>query len=312
VKIIRNIEEIPVLKNPVVTIGSFDGVHKGHRAIILRTTEIAKEINGVSVVVTFFPHPQLVLHPNEKNLFILNTLEEKTVLLSSLGIDYLVVIPFTKEFANIPYNQFIKQFLAEKIHAKAMVIGYDHHFGNNREGSIKHLHQLAAEYLFDVIEVPAQNIQQVAVSSTKIRKALFAGDIRTANQYLGYSYLFTGTVVKGEGLGRKLGFPTANLEPEDKAKLIPGDGVYAVIVEIDGTNYSGMLNIGFRPTVGGKSRVIEVNIFDFSSDIYNKKTKINFAAKLRNEIKFAETGELIKQLSDDKIDALKILSGKMS
>jgi riboflavin kinase / FMN adenylyltransferase len=315
VKIIKNIDEIPAIKNPVVTVGSFDGVHLGHRTIIQHTIALAKQINGESVVITFSPHPQLVLHPNEKalpadkqSIFILNTVEEKIKLLNLLGVDYLLVVPFTKEFAALPYNEFIKDFIAERIHAKSLVIGYDHHFGSNREGSIKHLLQLGAEYSFAVEEVPAQKINDIAISSTKIRKALIAGNIAKANLYLGYDYSLSGHIIRGNGLGKQLGFPTANIEPDNKEKLIPADGAYAVTVDVNGINYMGMLNTGIRPTIGGVARVIEVNIFDFSSDIYGKKIEVNFIDRLRSEIKFEGMDELKKQLLKDKENALKILS----
>lgn len=311
-KIIKDIDKIPAIKNPVVTVGSFDGVHLGHKAIIQRATTLAKQIKGESVTVTFFPHPQLVLHPDEKGIFILNTLEEKTQKLNSLGIDYLLIIPFTNEFASMSYNEFIKNFIAERIHAKALVIGYDHHFGSNREGSIKHLLQLCSEYFFKVEEVPAQKINETAVSSTKIRKALFAGDIITANRYLGYPYSLSGYVIKGNGLGKQLGYPTANIEPEEKRKLIPANGAYAVSVNVDGTNYRGMLNTGIRPTIGGLAKVTEINIFDFSSDIYGKRIKIHFIDRLRDEFKFSGMDKLKMQLLKDKEKALKILSEKLS
>lgn len=311
-KIIKEIDEFPALKNPVVTIGSFDGVHLGHKAIIQRTTALAKQINGESIAVTFFPHPQSVLHPDEKGFFILNTLEEKMQRLNLLGVDYLLVIPFTKELASTSYNEFIKNFIAERIQAKALVIGYDHHFGNNREGSIKHLLQLSSEYFFKVEEVPAQKIGEDAVSSTKIRKALTAGNILTANLYLGYSYSLSGCVIHGNKLGRQIGFPTANIEPEEKQKLIPADGVYAVTVDVAGKTYNGMLNTGMRPTIGGTTRVTEVNVFDFSSDIYGKKIRIHYIDRLRNELKFSEISGLKDQLFKDKENTLKILSEKRS
>lgn len=307
-KIIKNIDEIPALKNAVVTTGSFDGVHLGHKAIIKKTTDCAKMIGGVSVVVTFLPHPQLVLRSKEKNIFILNTLEEKARLLNALGIDHMLVIPFTKEFATLPYGDFIRNFIAEKLHARILVIGYDHHFGSNREGSIKHLVRLGKEYSFSVEEVAAQEFNGISVSSTKIRNALLSGDIRTANAFLGYRYSLTGIVVKGDGLGRTFGYPTANIEVDEKEKLIPADGAYAVTVAVDDENYKGMLNTGIRPTVGGTKKVTEVNIFDFSSDIYGKNITVLFAERLRGEIKFRKTEELREQLQKDKIHSLKILS----
>lgn len=311
-KIIKNIDEIPALKNPVVTVGSFDGVHLGHKAIIKKTIDLARKINGVSVAVTFSPHPQEVLHPDRNDFFILNTTEEKSLLLNSMGVDYLIIIPFTREFASLPYEQFVKNYLAERLKTNTLVIGYDHHFGNNREGTIAHLSQLGHQYHFNVEEVMAQFVKGTAVSSTKIRKALIDGDIGLANMFLEYPYMISGNVVKGNGLGKKLDFPTANIDADDKSKLLPADGAYAARIEVSGKEFCGMLNIGMRPTVGGTSRVIEANIFDFSSDIYEERIKTHFIERMREEIKFNSINELRGQLLKDKEKALKILSGKKS
>ncbi len=307
VKIIRNIDKLPVFVNPVVTIGSFDGVHCGHKAIIERIITIAKKINGNSVAITFSPHPQAVLCNHKKKLYIINTTEEKIKLFEPLGIDYLIIIPFTKEFSKIPYDKFIKDYLVDKIKVATLVIGYDHHFGNNREGSISHLKYLSEKYSFNIEEVSAQYINEEAVSSTKIRNALLAGEIAKANKYLGYFYSITGKVVKGNGLGRTLNFPTANIEVNETDKLIPADGVYAVKVIVDNTVYNGMLNTGIRPTIGGTKRVNEVNIFNFSGEIYNSNITILFMERLRNEIYFPDINKLKEQLILDKEAALKIL-----
>lgn len=308
VKIIRNIDELPVFINPVVTIGSFDGVHCGHKAIIDRIIAIAKKINGNSVAITFSPHPQAVLSNHKKKLYIINTTEEKIKLFEPLGIDYLIIIPFTKEFSKIPYDKFIKDYLVDKIKVATLVIGYDHHFGNNREGSISHLKQLSVKYSFNIEEVSAQYINEETVSSTKIRNALLAGEITIANKYLGYFYSVSGKVVKGNGLGRTLNFPTANIEVNETDKLIPADGVYAVKVKLfDNTVYNGMLNTGIRPTIGGTIRVNEVNIFNFSGEIYDSNITIIYIKRLRNEIFFSDINKLKEQLIRDKEAALKIL-----
>jgi riboflavin kinase / FMN adenylyltransferase len=312
VKILKNIDQIPVLKNPVVTVGSFDGVHIGHKAIIQRTIDLARENKGESVAVTFSPHPQAVLHPDSNDFYILTTNEEKSFLLDSLGIDYLIIIPFTKEFASLPYDHFVEKYIAGEIHTNTLVIGYDHHFGSNREGTITQLSQLGRKYNFHVEEVTAQFVKGTTVSSTKIRKALIAGEVSQANTFLGYPYFISGKVVKGNGLGVKLGFPTANIEMETKAKLLPADGAYAARVEVSGHEFGGMINIGMRPTIGGTSRVAEVNIFDFSSNIYGENINVHFIERLREEIRFNDVKELHEQLLKDKAKALKILSGKQS
>ena len=292
---------IQPIRNAVVTIGTFDGVHIGHREILQRLKEIALKNNGETVVVTFWPHPRLVLFPDDDSLKLLSTFEEKADILLNLGIDHLVAIPFTKEFSNLTSEQFTRQVLIEKIGTKMLVIGYDHRFGKNREGSFEHLKANEKEYGFKVEEISKQEIDNIAVSSTKIRKALEIGDVKTANSYLGQHYSLSGKVVEGNRIGRKIGFPTANIEIVEKFKLVPADGVYAVKVFLDDRTYQGMLNIGNRPTIGDDKRSIECNIFNFSADIYNSKIKVELIERVRAELKFENVEQLKQQLEMDQL-----------
>jgi riboflavin kinase/FMN adenylyltransferase len=313
-KIYRKIEELVPISNAVATTGTFDGVHTGHNVIISRVKKISQEIKGESVIITFYPHPQLVLHPEEKNIFILNTEEEKIKLIEKYDIDHLIIIPFTKKFASISYTDFIKEILIDKLHVKKLVIGYDHHFGKDRKGTFRHLADYGSKFNFEVEEIEAQKIGETEVSSTKIRKALMAGDIRLANNYLGYEYFLSGKVVKGDNIGKTIGFPTANLEIADEYKLIPAQGAYAVEVEYlpageSGKNkkLSGMMNIGMRPTVNGSKLAIEVNIFNFDENIYSGNLSVYFIERLRDEIKFPGLDQLKEQLLRDKEKAESIL-----
>ncbi|NTW31293.1 MAG: bifunctional riboflavin kinase/FAD synthetase [Bacteroidetes bacterium] len=305
-KIYKNIEQNINTRNAVVTVGTFDGVHIGHQVIISRLNEIAKEIGGESVVITFTPHPQIVLRPDE-NIFILNTEEEKIKLLNFYKIDHLIIMPFTPEFAAVSYIDFIKDVIIEKLHAKKLVIGHDHHFGKNREGMLLHLLEYGKKFNFEVEEIKVQKINEIAVSSTKIRKALTDGDIKTANNLLGYNYSIKAKVVHGNGIGQNIGFPTANMEIENEHKLLPPFGVYAVEVEFENKIYRGMLSTGVRPTINGTKRVTEVNIFNFDKNIYSKYLNVSFVERLRDEIKFKGLDELKKQLTEDKKNVLKIL-----
>jgi riboflavin kinase / FMN adenylyltransferase len=306
-KIHNGIENPINVTNAVVTIGTFDGVHIGHQKIIARLKEVATQHGGETVLITLYPHPRMVLFPDDNDLQLLSTQDEKTDLLSKYGIDHLVVIPFSKEFARLTSLEFVRDILVDKIGVKTLVIGYDHHFGRNREGSIEQLRELAPQFHFEVEEIPAQDIDHVNVSSTKIREALLNGEVETAKQYLGHAYSLQGTVVEGNKLGRTIGYPTANIEIGDKHKLIPADGVYAVHVLLGNERFGGMLNIGYRPTVDGKKRTTEVNIFDFERDLYGQQLKIEFEARLRNEQKFNGLDALKEQLAQDKINALAAL-----
>jgi riboflavin kinase/FMN adenylyltransferase len=304
-KIYHGIEDFSPLHFAVVTSGTFDGVHIGHQKILFRLNEIARIHNGETVVITFWPHPRLVLHPEDSSLKLLNTFEEKAELLKEQGVQHLVRIPFTKEFSQLSSTAFINQILVNKIGTKKLVIGYDHHFGKNREGSFEELKKNAPAYGFDVEEIPQQDVDHVGVSSTKIREALENGDIGTANHFIGRPYSITGRVVPGDKLGRLLGFPTANIEVDTKFKLIPADGIYAVTVGYENHAFKGMLYIGNRPTVNGTKRNIEVNIFDFARDIYGDSLTLLFHTLIRHDAKFNDLEGLKNQLTEDKKAALR-------
>lgn len=301
-------EKLPSFKNPVVTSGTFDGVHKGHQVILRRLKEIAQKHNGESIVLTFWPHPRYVVQPEKsKNLQLLNTLEEKINLLKHQAIDHLIIIPFTSEFSQKSSLDFIQEILIDKIKTKHLVIGYDHRFGKNREGSFDYIINHPQEFPFEINEIPRQDVDNIGVSSTKIREALISGEIETANNYLGEHYTLIGNVVKGSQNGRKINFPTANLEIKEQFKLIPAHGVYAVEIEFDNKKYNGMLNIGIRPTLNGETTSIEVHIFDFNQDIYKQEIQLNFIARIRNEQKFKNLDSLKLQLEKDKESVLNII-----
>lgn len=306
-KIYHGVEDFTKLDFAVVTSGTFDGVHVGHQKIFSRLREIATRHNGESVVITFWPHPRLVLHPEDNSLKVLNTFEEKAELLKEQGIHHLIRIPFTKEFSQLTSEQFIKKILVETIGTKKLVIGYDHHFGKNREGSFEQLKLNGPKYGFEVEEIPRQDVDHVGVSSTKIRKALDEGDIETATHFLGKPYSLTGRVVSGDKLGRLIGYPTANLEIEVKHKLVPMDGIYAVTILHEHKKYGGMLYIGNRPTINGTKQNIEVNIFDFGKDIYGESLTVNFHKLIRGDKKLSDLEALKEQISLDKIAAHAIL-----
>lgn len=297
---------------PVVTIGTFDGVHLGHREVITELRKISLETGGESVVFTFSPHPRMVVNPDEDSIRLLSTIEEKSALLEALGLDHLVIYPFTKAFAELSYTDFVKDILVSKMQIHKLVTGYDHKFGHDRKGDFHALEILAEQCGFEVEQLNPLLVENVAVSSTRIRQALEAGDMRKANHFLGYSYLLKGHVVEGRRLGRELGFPTANIAPEDRHKMIPTDGVYAVYVVLDGKQYQGMLNVGTRPTVNSNvdHRSIEVNIFDFSGDIYAHEISVNFVERIRDEIKFESLAKLKDQLEIDKTKALIIFANQ--
>ena len=304
-KVFRDLKEFKRLPNAVVTTGTFDGVHAGHQKILENLKEIAKNDGGETVLLTFFPHPRMVLFPDDNDLKLLNTLDEKIDLLEKAGIDNLIIHPFTQAFSRFTATQYVKDILTETIGVKKLVIGYDHHFGRNREGSYENLFQMAPQYGFELVEIPAQEIDAVNVSSTKIRKALIDGDIKSANSFLNYKYNLTGEVVEGNKLGRTIGFPTANIETDSSYKLVPGVGVYAVEVMVNGVLHGGMLNIGFRPTVNKiLKQTVEVHIFGFNADIYGNKITLYFLEKIRDEVKFNGLEELKNQLEIDKANVL--------
>ena len=288
--------------NPVVTIGTFDGVHLGHKKVIKRLQELAKDVNGETVIFTFYPHPRLVLNTHQDELRLINTLEEKKILLEAAGVDHLVVFPFTKEFSKLSYADFVEKILVGQIGMKSLVVGYDHKFGHKRKGTYEDLKVYANQLNFNIEQLEVLNVDTIDISSTKIRQALAEGDIETTNKYLGHRYFIKGIVVDGKKIGHEIGFPTANIDPQESYKLVPKDGVYAVKVEIEDVIYTGMLNIGFRPTVNHQmdNRSIEVNIFDFDQNIYYKNISIYFYKRIRNEQMFKGIDALKEQLVKDK------------
>ncbi len=313
-KVYKGIENFKKIPNAVVTSGTFDGVHIGHQKILKRLKKIAESTNGETVLITYWPHPRLVLG-NDSSIKLITAFEEKIKLLRRFGLDHLIIIEFTKGFAKTTSSDFIKNILVDAIGTKTLVIGYDHHFGHNREGSFKALSANSNKYGFTVEEIPQQEIHHIAVSSTKIRNHLAQGEIHISNEYLGYPHCLHGKVVKGNQIGRKLGFPTANIQVNSKLKLIPSSGSYAVKVELEDTSFNGMLNIGVRPTVNSAplnkettKQTIEVNIFNFDKDIYGEEITINFIKLIRKEENFKSLEALKKQLLTDKQSALKILS----
>lgn len=293
-----------------MTSGTFDGVHKGHRKILSRLTEIAGSNGGESVVLTFHPHPRLVLYGEDSNLRLLSSLDEKTDLLRQAGVDHFIIHPFTHEFSRTDVVHYVRDLLCGKIGMKKLVIGYDHHFGRNREGNLENLLELAPLYEFEIEEIPAQEIDDVNVSSTKIRKALGVGDVALAHQYLGYPYQLSGVVKTGNRLGRELGFPTANIQVSDRFKMIPAIGVYAVQVMINEEWFGGMMNIGVRPTVqdaDGDQR-IEVHVLNFEGNLYQQPITVAFIQRLRDEMHFEGFPELKQQLEKDKKQVINIFN----
>ena len=323
-KLHSDIEKLPAFRNAVITIGTFDGVHEGHKKIIDVLKQEAEKINGESVIITFHPHPRKVISSAILGIRLINTLEEKIELLEKAGIDHLVVIPFTEVFANQVAEDYIQNFLIERFHPHTIIIGYDHRFGRDRQGDYRLLEKMSTIYNYQLKEIPKHDIEEIAISSTNIREAIVHGDIDTANKLLGYDFFFEGVVVDGDKLGRKLGYPTANIKITNEEKIHLGDGIYAVYVELRNskesgkkdshssliTHYSslkGMMSIGFRPTVDGKKRVFEVNIFDFNKQIYGETLRVYVKKYLRPEKKFDTVEELVKQIDNDKIESLKLL-----
>lgn len=304
-RVFRGLDNLPPFKNPVLTIGTFDGVHLGHAKIIERLRKKAIEVDGESIIITFDPHPRFVVAPNSTPIELLSTSQEKIKALQALHVDNVVIVPFTKAFSDISAEAYIRDFIVSNFHPHTIIIGYDHHFGKNRQGNYQLLESVKATYGFQLEEIPVQEIEHIAVSSTKIRAALHIGDIKKANELAGKYYTLEGVVIHGEKRGRLIGFPTANVHVGDAHKLIPANGVYAVKAYLKETAYKAMLNIGVRPTVSSSNhRSIEVNIIDFDQDIYDETLRIEFVDKLRDERKFNSIDELIAQLTIDKQDAL--------
>ena len=308
--IYRDITELPLFKNAIITIGTFDGVHNGHRQILNQLIEEANEVNGTPVVITFYPHPKQIVGNDLSSVLVLNTLEEKSALLAEVGIEHLVVVPFTKEFAEQSAEDYIKNFLVRSFKPHTIIIGYDHRFGKNRAGNYELLEVKGQEFNYRVKEIPEHILHNITISSTKIRTQLLEGNISTANELLGYDYFFSGNVITGKQLGRTIGFPTANLAINNESKLIPGNGVYAVTVQIenDKTIFNGMMNIGVRPTFEKTERTIEVNIFDFDSSIYDKQLTVHIKTRLRDEMKFDGIDSLKNQLNRDREMAILYLT----
>lgn len=302
-KLYNSLPDSSTFKNAVLTQGTFDGVHVGHKKIIDKLKSIAKEVKGETVLLTFYPHPRHVLNTHSNELKLLSTIEEKIQLLEEAGLDNLVVIPFNPEFAALEPEEFVKNILLEKFDLHTLVVGYDHRFGKNRKGDYELLRKLQKEMGFELHQIGVHEIEEITISSTFIRKSIMNGDIETANKLLGRPYLMRATVVEGQKIGRTIGFPTANLMIEDAYKQIPASGVYAVNIKLDNNVHGGMLNIGTNPTVLSKGFSIEVNIFNFASDIYGKPLEISFIARLRDEIRFNNLVELRIQLTKDKINA---------
>ncbi|MCB9235313.1 MAG: bifunctional riboflavin kinase/FAD synthetase [Bacteroidia bacterium] len=307
-KVYHSLESFKKSPGSVATIGTFDGLHQGHQVILDRLKEVAREVGGETVIISFHPHPRLVLFPDDNPLRLLHTLDEKIAMLDKAGIDKFLVIPFTREFSRTTSDTFIEDILVKTVGIGKIIIGYDHQFGRGREGGLKEMMLGGEKFGFEVEEIPAHQIDHNSVSSTKIRNALLEGKVDEAFKYLGYHYQLSGTVVHGQEMGRKIGFPTANIQPEGKLKLIPGDGVYWVEVEWEGQHKFGMMNIGHKPTAGEFKRSIEVNIFDFEGDLYEKRLTVHFRKRIRDEQKFPGLDALKAQIARDKEACLKLIS----
>jgi len=311
IQVHTDLSNLPKFQNAVITIGTFDGVHLGHQQIIQQLIKSAAYINGETVIITFDPHPRTIVGTYSGKVSLINTLEEKIFLLNKVGIHHLVIVPFTSEFAQLSAEAYCKEFIFNYFAPHTIIIGYDHRFGKSRTGDYHLLEEIGLELGFKVTEIDEKVLDSSIISSTRIRTALFSNDIHTANQFLGYPYFFSGTVIKGNQLGRTIGYPTANIHVENAEKLIPADGVYAVTVVLNnaGKQLKGMMNIGLRPTVDGKKRMIEVNIFDFNQNIYDQNLQINVHHFLRNEVKFNGIETLVAQLEADAIQSKELLAG---
>nr|WP_314865433.1 bifunctional riboflavin kinase/FAD synthetase [uncultured Flavobacterium sp.] len=301
-KIFHSINEFHSDKKTILTLGTFDGVHIGHAAILKKLTQNTNDGQFESTVLTFFPHPRMVLQ-GKSDLKLLNTINEKMELLEKIGIENLIIHPFDESFAQLSAEEFVKTVLVDQLHVQKIIIGYDHRFGKNRTANIDDLTTFGTQYGFEVEQISAQEINAISISSTKIRTALETGDIHLANEYLGYAYFLSGTVVKGKQLGRTIGFPTANIKLEEEYKLVPKNGVYVVRAEIEAKHVFGMMNIGFNPTVEGKNRTIEAHFFDFDADIYNSHIKVSILQRIRSEKKFESVALLKMQLEKDQKEA---------
>ena len=306
-KVHYSIDQLPAFKNAVITIGTFDGVHSGHQQIINTLKQAAAKANGESVIITFHPHPRKVVSSAVTGIRLINTLTERIELIEKTGIHHLVVVPFTDYFANQSAEEYISDFLVDKFHPHTIIIGYDHRFGRERSGDYKLMEDKATEYNYNLLEIPEHLLDAVKVSSSTIRQAILHSNIDEANKLLGYNFFFEGEVMHGDKIGRTIGYPTANLKSTNEEKIVLGDGIYAVYATVQGETYKGMMSIGFRPTVNGKVRVTEVNIFDFGKEIYGKIIRITVKKYLRSEVRFDGLEALKEQLHQDKMDSLKYL-----
>ncbi len=308
-KVFLNMNNLPIFKRSVLTIGSYDGVHLGHREILKKVVQKAKKINGESVLVTFQPHPRIFLQGSKSGVRLLNTTQEKIQILEKTGLDHLVIVPFDKNFSSQSAEEYVRDFLVDLFNPHTLIVGYDHHFGKDRSGNFAFLEEKSSEYGYELVKIEKQTLDELAVSSTKIRRALKKADIQLVNQLLGYPYILSGKVVHGKQIGRDIGYPTANIQVEDPYKLIPPEGVYAVRGQLHSRKWEGMMYIGRRPTLNdNQERSIEVNIFDFDEDIYYEFLKIYLIAFVRTDKRFDSLDELKNQLRSDKEKSIEILS----
>ncbi len=310
-KITHSFSNFSTNKKTIITIGTFDGVHLGHQKVIKQLLNSSRKKDEVSLLLTFFPHPRMVLQKNS-SLKLINTIEEKSDLLKELGLDELIIHPFNQEFSRLSAFEFVRNVLVNQLNISKLIIGYDHHFGKNREGNFEQLQEYGELFGFEVEKISAQNLNDISISSTKIRKALDEGNINKANNYLGYNFMLLGEIVKGKNLGKKIGFPTANINIKEEYKLIPKTGVYIVKSVIEGVLYYGMMNIGNRPTINGKHQTIEVNFFDLDADLYGKIIKVELLKFLRDEQKFDSLDSLKLQLQLDKTNSLDFIKSLTS
>lgn len=306
-KIYNSVEEFSPDFKVVLTLGTFDGVHIGHQSIVRQLNKNAQKIGGESVLLTFYPHPRYVIFPDDQKLKLLTTIEERSRMLENYGLDHLIIQEFTPEFSRIKSVNFIRDVLVNKLKVNKLIIGYDHHFGRNREGNFQELANLSDLYGYEIQKIEPQRHQDVSVSSSKIRKLILEDEIKTASYYLGHLFCLKGIIVKGNQRGRSIGYPTANILIDNKWKLLPTDGSYAVWAEVDGQKYKAMMNIGFNPTFPPEKRTVEVHILDFNEDIYGKEMRVSVVQKLRNEKKFNSVGELKKTLEIDENKVRNIL-----
>lgn len=307
-RVFQSLDTLPKFKNAVITIGSYDGVHAGHQEIIKQVNTLAKKVGGESVLITFHPHPRLVVAPDDKSLKLITSVNEKIEVLRQFGIDNIVIVPFTKEFAAQSPTEYVKDFLVKYFQPNRIVIGYDHRFGQKRAGDIEFLKSLAEANNYQVVEIEKHEVDDIAVSSTKIRKAILNGEIEKANSFLQYPFVLSGQVIHGKKIGTEIGYPTANLEVERQNKIIPKAGIYAVYVRYNEERYKAMLYIGNRPTLNGQDQSIEVNLFDFNANLYGKTLYVEFVAHIREDAKFDSLEELQMQIGKDKVSTLAVLA----